>query len=66
MRCFDYDSVAKEAGIAAKDLDAICTIVRREFPYDEMMFELHVLGICMAIQAGRLTVEQALSEACAA
>ncbi|MDO8589287.1 MAG: hypothetical protein Q7T82_19870 [Armatimonadota bacterium] len=68
MRCsftdyFDYESVAREAGISPQDLAAICENMRLEFPTDDMMWELHVLRACMAIRDGHLTVQQAKRKA---
>ena len=60
MRYFDYEAVARQAGISEHDLAAICDSMRREFPDDEMMWELHVLRACMAIRDGRLTVDEAV------
>jgi len=53
VRYFDYEKVAHEANIAAGDLDRLCRIIRREFPTDEMMYELHVSRACMAVKQGR-------------
>ena len=56
---FDYNKIAREAGISDEDLSAIRDAMRREFPTDDMMWELHILRACMAIRDGHLTVEQA-------
>ena len=61
MEYFDYKKVAREAGISDEDLSAICDVMRREFPTDDMMWELHILRACMAIRDGRLTIEKATS-----
>jgi hypothetical protein len=34
--------------------------MRREFPDDQMMQDLHVLRACMAISEGRVTLAEAL------
>lgn len=60
MDYFDYQSVAKKAGIPPQKLDALCQIVRQEFPQDDMMFELHLLRACTAIQRGHTTIDEAL------
>ena len=60
MEYFDYESVAKEAGIPPDKLDALLKLVRQEFPRDEMMTELHLLRACMAIQEGHITIGEAL------
>lgn len=60
MRYFDYETVAREAKISPDKLDALSQLVRQEFPRDDMMYELHLLRVCMGIRDGRLTVEEAL------
>ena len=60
MEYFDYESVAKEAGILPNKLDALRKLVRQEFPFDDMMYELHLLRACMAIQQGHTTIDEAL------
>jgi len=63
MDYFDYETVAREAGISPQDLAAICESMRLEFPTDDMMWELHVLRACMAIRDGHLSVQQAILKA---
>jgi len=63
MHWFDYVSVAEDAGIPQEPLDALCASVRREFPGDDMMYELHVLRACTAIRDGHITLDEALQEA---
>ena len=60
MDYFDYENAAREAGLDRDQLERICTLVRREFPHDEMMCELHVLRACMAIRDGLITFEDAM------
>ena len=60
MEYFDYESIAKKADIPAPKLDALRKIVRQEFPQDDMMYELHLLRACMAIQQGCTTIDEAL------
>jgi phosphopantetheinyl transferase len=60
MRYFDYEKAAREAKIPAEKLAELRRIVREEFPRDEMMYELHLLRVCMAIQQGLLTIEEAV------
>jgi hypothetical protein len=62
MRYFDYGKVAKDAGISPRKLASLKAVVRREFPKDDMMFELHMLRVCTAIRDGYVTVEQALAD----
>ena len=57
---FDYRSAAKRAGISEQDLDRLCRVIRKDFPDDEMMFELHALRAALAIESGQITLEQAL------
>jgi hypothetical protein len=57
---FDYESIAKEAGIPSSKLDALQRIVRQEFPHDDMMYELHLLRACMAIREGYVTISEAI------
>jgi len=61
MDYFDYEGVAQEAGIPDDKLAALCRQVREEFPYDDMMYELHVLGACMAVQDGYATIDEVLA-----
>ena len=59
---FDYHSAARRIGIKNVHLDQICHQVRSEFPDDEMMFELHVLRAVLAIESGRVLLNQVLKE----
>ena len=58
MQYFDYESVAEEAGIPREKLDLICEMLRREYPDDDVLYELHVLRACNSVKDGRSTVEQ--------
>ena len=60
MRYFDYKKVAKEAGVPPDSMVRLLSVVRQEFPKDEMMFELHVLRACLAIRDGHVSIEEAL------
>jgi len=60
MRYFDYNKVAKEAGIPPDKMAKLLSAVREEFPKDDMMFELHMLRVCLAIRDGHVSVEEAL------
>ena len=66
MEYFDYQQVAAEAGITPTQLAQIVESIRREFPEDLMLLELHVLRACRAIRDGQVTLEQVLSEPSAA
>jgi hypothetical protein len=60
MRYFDYEKIAREANIPSQALGELCRQIRQEFPTDEMMYELHLLRVCMAIKEGSLTLQDAL------
>lgn len=60
MRYFDYEKIAREANIPPQALGELCQQIRQEFPTDEMMCELHLLRVCMAIKEGALTLQDAL------
>ncbi len=60
MRYFDYEKAARDAKIPADKLEALRRIVREEFPRDEMMYELHLLRVCMAIKDGLVCIEDAI------
>ena len=62
MRYFDYQTVARDAGISPAMLDRLLRQLTEELPGDLMLVELHALRACMAIKAGHLTVEQALAD----
>jgi hypothetical protein len=60
MRYFDYERVAEEAGIPREKLDLIRQLLRREYPDDDVLYELHVLRACNSVKEGRTTVERLL------
>ena len=60
MRYFDYEKAARDANIPVNKLDVLRRIVRAEFPRDEMMYELHLLRVCMAIKEGLVRIEEAI------
>ena len=60
MHYFDYEKVAREAKIPSDKLDKLGNIIRGEFPHDEMMYELHLLRACRAIQEGYVTIDDAI------
>lgn len=62
MHYFDYGKIAAEAQIQPRKLARLRSTVRREFPKDDMMFELHMLRVCTAIRDGHVTIDQALAE----
>jgi hypothetical protein len=60
MVMFDYQRVANEIGLTPEQLQALERRVREDFPHDEMLFELHMLRMCMSLQEGRTTLERVL------
>ena len=60
MRYFDFEKLAREAGIPTDKMGELCKSIRREFPRDDMMYELHVLRACMAIRDGYIHLEDAI------
>ena len=58
MEWYDYPAAAREAGITDSQLDKICDMVREDFPDDQMMFELHVLGACLAVRDGLFSPDE--------
>ncbi len=61
MTHFDYRTVAREASISSADLEKLCSLCRKEFPHDDMMFELHVLRAAMSVKDGSTTIKEILS-----
>lgn len=60
MRYFYYEKVAEEANIPQNKLKELIEVIRQEFPSDEMMFELHLLRVCMAIRDHHINLDDAL------
>ena len=60
MHYFDYERVAREAGLGPDEVGRIGRVVRADYPTDDMLYELHVLRACFAIRDGRITIEEAL------
>jgi hypothetical protein len=61
MLYFDYEKIAREAQIPSGKLEELRSLVLEQFPNDQMMYELHLLRVCMAIRHGDLHLEDALS-----
>lgn len=59
---FDYVTVARRAAIPEAQLERLCALVRAEFPSDEMMAELHILRVLLAIERGDTTLEDVLNQ----
>ena len=60
---FDYLTVARECRLTAGQVATLEAVERREFPDEQMMFELHMLRVIEQIRAGRLKLEDVLSAA---
>lgn len=60
MKYFDYAKVASLAHIPDDKLEELKIIIREEFPHDDMMYELHLLRACRAIQEGFVSIEDAI------
>ena len=60
MGFFDYGKATREAGISSRDLGRLGRAVRREFPQDRMMYELHLLRACLAVRDGRVSLRDIL------
>jgi len=46
---FNYEAIAKRINLSEQRLSEIGKIIRKDFPRDEMMFELHMLRVLMAL-----------------
>jgi len=57
---FDYLTAARECLLTPEQVAALEAVERREFPDDQMMFELHMLRVIEQIRAGRLKFEDVL------
>jgi hypothetical protein len=57
---FEYEKIAREANIPPDKLQELRQLVRREFPQDDMLCELHLLRICTAIKQGFITIADAI------
>ncbi len=62
MEYFDYQKVARDAGLSPEQLEQLAEVVRRDYPSDSMLFELHVLRACRAIRDGAVSFEQVIAE----
>ena len=60
MSYFNFTPVAEEAGISPDKLCELCAVIRREYPADDMLYELHVLRACMAVRDGLITLDDVL------
>ena len=60
MRYFNYEEIARKAGIPEPKLEKLRQAIREEFPRDDMMYELHLLRVCFAIQEGHISPDEAI------
>jgi len=60
MRYFDYEQTALEAGISDVELESIKQALRSEFPDDDMMWELHLLRVCLSVRDGKVGLKEVL------
>jgi hypothetical protein len=58
MQHFDYRPAAQQANLSAVDLARLEALVRADYPQDDMLFELHVLRVCIALRDGRVRLAQ--------
>jgi hypothetical protein len=63
---FDYVTAAERVGISAEDLARLASMMRAEFPSDEMMAELHILRAILSVERGDATLEEILRQRAAA
>lgn len=66
MKYFDFETCARKIGLSEQSLQELCKLVRREYPSDDMMYELHVLRACQAIRDGLVSLEEILASETAA
>jgi hypothetical protein len=59
---FDYISVAKKRNLSEDTLKKLEDMERKEFPRDQMMFELHMLRMIRSIDKGSVKPEEILNE----
>lgn len=59
---FDYISIAQKCNISEDTLRKLEDLERKEFPRDQMMFELHMLRLIKSISKGIVTLNVVLSE----
>jgi len=57
---FNYEEIARRIKMPEGKLKILMQAIREEFPHDEMMYELHLMIVCLAIEKGYITVEEAL------
>ena len=60
---FEYSGAAREARLTAEQLGGIVAMFERDYPYDVMLRELHVLRACNAIRRGSARMKDVLDGA---
>ena len=50
----------REASIPPAQLARLCKMIRKDFPADDMVYELHVLRACMAVHDRHAKIEDIL------
>ena len=60
MHYFDYEKMANEARIPKNKLEELSMAIRQEFPKDNMMYELHLMRVCMSVRDGHVNVDDAI------
>lgn len=56
-----FKLAAQHAGVSDADLIQLCALVHAEFPDDDMLYETHVIGLCVAIEDGVVTIGEVLN-----
>ena len=59
---FNYEAIAKRINLPEERVSEIGKIIRKDFPRDELMFELHMLRVLMALERKDLTLEDLFKE----
>ena len=47
---FDIETAFRRSGLSVKEIEKIKRQVRRDFPIDDMMYELHIIRILNAMK----------------
>ena len=57
MGYFNFTNIAEEAKIPESRLRELKEMMRRDFPKDDMLYELHMLRACMAVRDGLISLD---------
>ena len=60
---FDYEPIARQAGISPEQLRQLEAMFLADYPDDAMLRELHILRACNAVKSGRARIEDILKPA---